>query len=431
MIEYGLIGEKLGHSFSKMIHEKLADYTYDLCPLAKDELDGFMQKKEFKAINVTIPYKKAVLPYLDEIDESAKKIGAVNTVVNQNGKLKGYNTDFTGFLYSVKSHGVDFQGKDILLLGNGGAAQAVKAVIHHLGAERTIIADMKASDENGEHVIAFSDIPDYYDVDIIINATPCGMYPNVDDCLLDLRNFTACQAVFDVIYNPLKTRLLKQAEEMGMTAVNGLEMLVAQAKYAVEHFLSTTIDDSRIGEIQRELTEDLSNIVLIGMPSCGKTFVGTELQNYVDKTLVDIDALIVERSGMEIREIFEQFGEPYFRKLESEVIADVAKKNRQIIATGGGAIKNPENILRLKQNGVVVFIDRELNKLLSTHDRPLSSSKEAVAELYKQRYPLYLSYGDVRVENNYDEDTSSQEDIDQLMGDILEGYREIIGNQWT
>jgi shikimate dehydrogenase len=429
-MEYGLIGEKLGHSFSKIIHEKLADYTYDLCPLAKDELHDFMTKKEFKAINVTIPYKRDVIPYLDEIDESAKRIGAVNTVVNVDGKLKGYNTDFTGFLYSVQSHHVDFEGKEILLLGNGGAAQAVKAVARHLKAEKIYIADLVPGSEE-DHVISYDEIPDHYDVDIIINATPCGMYPKVDDALIDLTNFTACQAVFDVIYNPLKTRLLKQAEEMGMIAVNGLEMLVAQAKYAVEHFLSKEIDDARIGEILRALTEDLCNIVLIGMPSCGKTLTGTALQKYVDKTFVDTDALIVERAGMEIREIFEQFGEDYFRKLESEVIADVAKGNRQIIATGGGVIKNPLNMLRLKQNGVVVFIDRELSKLLSTHDRPLSSSKEAVAELYKQRYPLYLSYGDLRIENNYEEDELLQEDMDQLMGDILEGYREIIGNQWA
>lgn len=429
MIEYGLIGEKLGHSFSKIIHEQLADYTYTLCPLEKDQLHDFMTKREFKAINVTIPYKKDVIPYLDELDESAKQIGAVNTIVNRNGKLTGYNTDFTGFLYSVKSHYVDFEGKEVLILGNGGAAQAVKAVAHHLNAERVYIASQKG--DSDPDILFYEELSDHYDVDIIINATPCGMYPNCDDTLLDLRNFSACQAVFDVIYNPLKTRLLQQAEEMGIIAVNGLEMLVAQAKYAVEHFLDVEIDDSRIGEIQRALTEDLCNIVLIGMPSSGKTLTGRALQKYVDKTFVDTDALIVERSGMEIREMFEQFSESYFRKWESDVIAELAKGNRQIIATGGGAIKNPENMRHLKQNGIVVFIDRDLDKLVSTHDRPLSSSKDAVTQLYKQRYPLYLSYGDLRIENNYEEEELRREDMDQLMGEILEGYRAIIGNQWT
>ena len=428
-MEYGLIGKKLEHSFSPIIHGKLADYTYELCPLEKDAFHEFMMKKEFKAINVTIPYKQDVIPYLDEIDETAKQIGAVNTVVNTDGKLKGYNTDFTGFIYSVRSHGVDFAGKEVLMLGNGGVAQAIKAAAEHLGAAEIYIASRKESDD--PNIISYSDLPDHYDVDIIINTTPRGMYPENDDSPLDLTNFSACQAVFDVIYNPLKTRLLKQAEEMGILAVNGLEMLVAQAKYASERFLSNEIPDEKIGEILRDLTADLCNIVLIGMPSCGKTLTGTALQKYVDKQFVDTDALIVERAGMTIREMFDQYGEPFFRKLESEVIAEVAKGNRQIIATGGGVIKNPENMVRLQQNGVIVFIDRELSKLISTHDRPLSSGKDAIAELYKQRYPLYLSYGDVRIENNYEEDELRQADMDQLMVEILEGYREIIGNQWT
>lgn len=424
-MEYGLIGEKLGHSFSKIIHEQLADYTYELCPLEKEELHDFMTKREFKAINVTIPYKRDVIPYLDEIDEAAKEIGAVNTIVNTNGKLKGFNTDFYGFLYSVRSHNVEFEGKEILLLGNGGAAQAVKAVAKYLKAANVYIADMKANE--AENVIAFEQVADHFDVDIIINATPCGMYPNCDDFLIDLTNFSACQAVFDVIYNPLKTRLLKQAEEMGMVAVNGLGMLVAQAKYAVEHFLRTEIADSRIDEILSSLTFDLSNIALIGMPSCGKSFIGKALEEYSGKTLVDCDAEIVKRAGMEITEIFEKYGESHFRTLESEVIADFAKQNKLIIATGGGAIKNSDNIRRLKQNGVVVFIDRDLDKLLSTSDRPLSSSKDAVTELYKQRYPLYLSYGDLRVENN----DNNPENLKGLMDEIMEGYREIISNQWT
>ncbi len=428
-MEYGLIGEKLGHSFSKIIHEQLADYTYELCPLEKDELDGFMTKREFKAINVTIPYKRAVLPYLDEIDEAAKEIGAVNTIVNTNGKLKGFNTDFYGFLYSVQSHNVSFEGKEILLLGNGGAAQAVKAVAKYLKAEKVYVADLNPSEE--ENVIAYEELADHFDVDIIVNATPCGMYPNLDDYLIDLTNFSACEAVFDVIYNPLKTRLLKQAEEMGMLAVNGLGMLVAQAKYSVEHFLNTSIDNSRIAEILGALTLEQSNIALIGMPSCGKSFIGQKLQQYAGKTLIDCDAEVVKRAGMEIKEIFEQFGEEAFRRVESEVIADLAKQNNLIIATGGGAVKNPENIRRLKQNAVVVFLDRDLEMLLSTSDRPLSSSKDAVAKLYKERYPLYLSYGDLHIENNYKAEEFTPEEEQRLMDEIMEGYREIISNQWT
>ena len=429
-MEYGLIGEKLGHSFSKIIHESLADYTYELCPLPPEQLKGFMTDRAFRAINVTIPYKRAVLPFLDEIDEAAKEIGAVNTVVNRDGKLWGYNTDYLGFLYGARSHNVDFAGKEVLLLGNGGAAQAVKAAARTLGAETVYVAS-RTPDEDDETSLAYEDLAEHFDIDIIVNCTPVGMFPDVDKQVISLRHFSACQAVFDLIYNPLKTRLLKEAEEMGITAVNGLPMLVAQAKYASELFTGKEIPDSRIDEILLDLTMRQSNIVLIGMPSCGKTLTGMALQNYMDKKFVDTDAEIVKETGMEIREIFKKHGEEYFRKLESEVIAELSKGSGQIIATGGGAVKDPQNMLRLKQNGVVVFIDRELKNLISTKDRPLSSSREAVAELYRQRYPLYLSYGDFRIENNYMEDELTQEEMDRLMGEIIGGYRAVIGTQWT
>ena len=429
-MEYGLIGEKLGHSFSKIIHESLADYTYELCPFPPEELKAFLTKREFKAVNVTIPYKRAVMPFLDEIDDAAREIGAVNTIVNRDGKLFGYNTDYLGFLYSVKSHDVDFAGREVLILGNGGAAQAVKAAAKTLGAD-TVYTASRTPDEDDERSLSYGDLAEHYDVDIIINCTPVGMYPAVDEQVVSLRHFSACQAVFDLIYNPLKTRLLKEAEDMGITAVNGLPMLVAQAKYASELFTGAEIPDSRIEEILLELTLQQSNIVLIGMPSCGKTLTGRALQQYIDKEFVDADAEIIKEAGMEIREIFETYGEEHFRKIESEVIAELAKSNGKIIATGGGAVKDPLNMLRLRQNGVIVFIDRELKNLISTTDRPLSSSREAIAQLYKQRYPLYLSYGDLRIENNYMEDELTKEDMDQLMGDITGGYRAIIGTQWT
>lgn len=427
-MEYGLIGEKLGHSFSKIIHEKLADYTYELCPLTKEEMHEFMAKKDFRAINVTIPYKRDVIPYCDELDESAERIGVVNTIVNTNGKLKGYNTDFSGFLHSIQSHQIDLAGKKVLIFGSGSTSKTATAVANYLGAGEIFIVSRSGGEGN---VLTYEESKFHFDADVIINTTPCGMYPNNDDCKIDLTVFTACEAVFDVIYNPLKSRLLKQADEMGIVAVNGLEMLVAQAKYAVEHFLSVEIPDEKIGEIVKELTYDLSNIVLIGMPSCGKTLTGKALTKYIAKEFVDTDAMVVERAGMPIRDIFEQHGEAFFRQLEREAIAQVAKQNRKIIATGGGAVKDPENMLRLQQNGVIVFIDRELQKLVSTQDRPLSKDKDAVAELYRTRYPLYLSYADLRIENNYEEEELTKADMDQLMGEILEGYREIIGNQWA
>lgn len=425
-MEYGLIGEKLGHSFSKIIHEKLADYTYELCPLAKDELDAFMTAKQFKAINVTIPYKQDVIPYCDVLDDSAKRIGVVNTIVNRDGKLFGYNTDFAGFLYNLNAHGITLKDKKVMICGSGGTCKTVTAVAEYMGAKEILVV----SRSKKENAVTYEECIRHKDVDVVVNASPKGMYPNNGESPLDLSNFPNCKAVVDVIYNPLKTRLLQQAEQLGMKAVNGLEMLVAQAKFAVEHFLSTEIENDKIDQITLELLKQLTNIVLIGMPSSGKTLTGQALCKYIDKTVVDTDAVIVERSGMSIKEMFAQHGETYFRQWEHDVIEEFSKQNGLIIATGGGAIKNEENIQNLKQNGVVMFIDRDLEHLLVTDDRPLSKDTNAVAKLYEERYPLYTKYGDLRVPNNYPMEISQQE-LDELMNTILEGYHEILCHQWA
>lgn len=426
MMEYGLIGEKLGHSFSKIIHEKLADYTYELCPLAKDELDAFMKAKQFKAINVTIPYKQDVIPYCDVLDDSAKRIGVVNTIVNRDGKLFGYNTDFAGFLYNLNAHGITLKDKKVMICGSGGTCKTVMAVAEYMGANEILVV----SRSKKENTVTYEECIHHKDVDVIVNASPKGMYPNHGESPLDLSNFPNCKAVVDVIYNPLKTRLLQQAEQLGMKAVNGLEMLAAQAKFAVEHFLSIEIEDDKIDQITLELLNQLTNIVFIGMPSSGKTLTGKALCKYIDKTFVDTDAVIVERSGMSIKEMFAQYGEAHFRKWEHDVIEELSQQNGLIIATGGGAIKNEENIQNLKQNGVVMFIDRDLEHLLVTDDRPLSKDANAVAKLYEERYPLYTKYGDLRVPNNYPMEISQQE-LDELMSTILEGYHEILCNQWA
>lgn len=425
-MEYGLIGEKLGHSFSKIIHEKLADYTYELCPLAKDELDAFMTAKQFKAINVTIPYKQDVIPHCDVLDDSAKRIGVVNTIVNRDGKLFGYNTDFAGFLYNLNAHGITLKDKKVMICGSGGTCKTVTAVAEYMGAKEILVV----SRSKKENAVTYEECIRHKDVDVVVNASPKGMYPNNGESPLDLSNFPNCKAVVDVIYNPLKTRLLQQAEQLGMKAVNGLEMLVAQAKFAVEHFLSTEIENDKIDQITLELLKQLTNIVLIGMPSSGKTLTGQALCKYIDKTVVDTDAVIVERSGMSIKEMFAQHGETYFRQWEHDVIEEFSKQNGLIIATGGGAIKNEENIQNLKQNGVVMFIDRDLEHLLVTDDRPLSKDTNAVAKLYEERYPLYTKYGDLRVPNNYPMEISQQE-LDELMNTILEGYHEILCHQWA
>lgn len=426
MMEYGLIGEKLGHSFSKIIHEKLADYTYELCPLAKDELDAFMTAKQFKAINVTIPYKQDVIPYCDVLDDSAKRIGVVNTIVNRDGKLFGYNTDFAGFLYNLNAHGITLKDKKVMICGSGGTCKTVTAVSEYMGAKEILVV----SRFKKENAVTYEECIRHKDVDVVVNASPKGMYPNNGESPLDLSNFPNCKAVVDVIYNPLKTRLLQQAEQLGMKAVNGLEMLVAQAKFAVEHFLSTEIENDKIDQITLELLKQLTNIVLIGMPSSGKTLTGKALCKYIDKTVVDTDAVIVERSGMSIKEMFARHGEAYFRQWEHDVIEELSKQNGLIIATGGGAIKNEENIQNLKQNGIVMFIDRDLEHLLVTDDRPLSKDANAVAKLYEERYPLYTKYGDLRVPNNYPMEISQQE-LDELMNTILEGYHEILCHQWA
>ena len=261
-MRYGLIGEKLGHSFSKIIHEQLADYTYDLIPLTRDELDAFLREKQFSALNVTIPYKETVIPYLDEVDNRAQKIGAVNTVVNRNGRLCGYNTDFYGFRYLLQKNGIDVAGKKALVLGKGGASKAVIAVLEELGASEIITVYYKEYPETVTYAECYKN---HADAKIIVNTTPVGMYPNSDDCPIDLDRFTALEGVADVVYNPLRTQLVLEAEKRGIRAAGGLEMLVAQAKYAVEIFLDTHLEDARIAEINTPLLKERSNLVLVGM----------------------------------------------------------------------------------------------------------------------------------------------------------------------
>ncbi|WP_455714087.1 shikimate dehydrogenase family protein [Anaerosporobacter sp.] len=254
-MEYGLIGEKLGHSFSKEIHEKLADYQYDITPLTREEFPEFMKARDFKAINVTIPYKCDVIPYLDEMDSNAKSIGAVNTIVNKDGKLIGHNTDFSGFLYMIEHHNVTIEGKKILVIGNGGASKAVIAVLNHLRAAEIIIVDIIT----GPGVITKEEaLEKHLDVEVIINTSPVGMYPNIDNSPINLEPFSRCKAVLDVIYNPLQTKLTKQASDLGMQAINGLEMLVGQAKYAVEFFLDKHIDDEVIDPIYNQIMDQMS-----------------------------------------------------------------------------------------------------------------------------------------------------------------------------
>lgn len=415
-MRYGLIGEKLGHSFSKDIHERIADYTFDLIPLSKEEFKTFMEKKEFTALNVTIPYKKNVIPYLDEMDEHAKAIGAVNTIVNRDGKLKGYNTDFTGFLYMVKKHNVHMEGKKVLIIGNGGASAAIQAVVQHESAGSMVIVDVVP----GNGAISYDEMfSSHLDAEIIINTSPIGMYPRIGNAPIDISMFHKCEAVLDVIYNPILTRLCFEAQEMDIKRVNGLEMLIAQAKQSVEFFLDKSIDDQIIDDIYQDMLRERCNIVLIGMPSAGKTTIGKMLENRMQKEFIDLDDIIIEKAGKSIPEIFEESGEAGFRAIETEAAIEVSKLNNKIIATGGGTIKHKVNMDYLRQNGITIFIDRDVDKLISSDpNRPLSKSTDALEKMHAERLPLYQKYAAYVAVNN--------SDIESTVTEIEEAYRSIL-----
>ena len=414
-MRYGLIGEKLGHSFSKDIHERIADYTFDLIPLSKEEFKTFMEKKEFTALNVTIPYKKDVIPYLDEMDEHAKAIGAVNTIVNRDGKLKGYNTDFTGFLYMVKKHNVHMEGKKVLIIGNGGASAAIQAVVQHESAGSMVIVDVVP----GNGAISYDEMfSSHLDAEIIINTSPIGMYPRIGNAPIDISMFHKCEAVLEVIYNPILTRLCFEAQEMDIKRVNGLEMLIAQAKQSVEFFLDKSIDNQIIDDIYQDMLRERCNIVLIGMPSAGKTTIGKMLENRMQKEFIDLDDIIIEKAGKSIPEIFEESGEAGFRAIETEAAIEVSKLNNKIIATGGGTIKHKVNMDYLRQNGITIFIDRDVDKLISSDpNRPLSKSTDALEKMHAERLPLYQKYAAYVAVNN--------SDIESTVTEIEEAYRSI------
>lgn len=421
-MKYGLIGEHLGHSFSKQIQTRIAeienvkDYDYQLVELDKVKIKEFMEKKDFKGINVTIPYKKDVIPYLDEMDESAKAIGAVNTIINVDGKLKGYNTDFGGFLYMVKAHNVHMEGKKVLIIGNGGACAAVKAVCKHENAKDIVIVSRSAN----RGAIGYDEMyTSHLDADIVVNTSPVGMFPNIANAPIDVSWFHKLECVLDVVYNPILTRLCFEAQEADIKRVIGLEMLIAQAKYTFEIFENMSFDDSIIDEIKKEMLKDRCNIVLIGMPSAGKTTIGKMLEEKLGKEFFDLDDMIIAKAGKSIPEIFQESGEAGFRAIETEVAIEASKMNNKIIATGGGVVKHKVNMDFLRLNGITIFIDRDIDKLMSSDpNRPLSSSKQALQQMYKERYPLYQKYAAYIAVNNAN--------IEETVDDIVNAYHSIL-----
>ena len=399
-MEYGLIGSKLGHSYSKIIHEMLCGYRYDLCPLpTEEEARAFLTRRAFKAINVTIPYKRLVMGFCSYIDPRAKAIGAVNTVVNRNGLLYGYNTDYLGFAYLADAHGVEFAGRTVLILGTGGTHNTTSAVAKDKGAARVLTVSRHPDPEKGE--LSYAEAV-HSGADIVINTTPAGMYPNVGVCHLDVAAMPGLEAVLDVVYNPDKTELILRAEEAGVpVAVGGLEMLVAQAVYAAEYFLDRKFDDApaEIRATTAQLRKEQLNVALIGMPSCGKTTIGRALADRLGKRFVDLDEEIVRAAGRSIPDLFAAEGEDGFRAREAEQTARFAREGRQVLSCGGGVVKRPENLRALRQNGVVLFIDRPLDALTVGGGRPLSTSAEALKAMEAQRRPLYLAAADAVIPN--------------------------------
>ena len=410
-MKYGLIGAKLSHSFSKEIHSQLFDYPYELLELSAEQLDTFLRERNFCAVNVTIPYKETVIPYLDEVDERALAIGSVNTIVNRDGKLVGYNTDFDGLYALIWRNNVVLNGKKVLILGSGGTSKTAMAVAQYMGCEVALKVSRKAQDG----CITYEDVAvNRGDAQIIINTTPCGMYPNGGVSAIDLTAFSQLEAVVDVVYNPLRTKLVCDALERHIPATGGLYMLIAQAVAAAQRFVGAVVPQKQVDALYRRMMAE-ENIVLIGMPASGKSTVGKRLAEMMGRPFIDTDTLIEEKSGKTIPDLFAQIGESGFRDLESEVIAEVSVEKGCIIATGGGAVLRPENVKRLRENGRIYFIDRSLSLLMATADRPLSSTTADLQKRYDERYPTYCAACDVHIRA----DATVEEVANQIREDFL------------
>lgn len=392
-MKYGLIGEKLSHSFSKEIHEALADYTYEIRELTPDEVAPFLEARQFEGINVTIPYKEKVIPHLDEISDAARKIGAVNTVKKVEGRLIGDNTDFYGMREMIIRAGIVIEGKKALILGTGGTSKTARAVLSDLGAKEIVTVSRKAS----ENTVTYEDaIKLHSDSDIIVNTTPLGMYPNTDACPIDLGNFPSLTGVIDAIYNPLRTDLILEAGKRGIPATGGLMMLILQAARASEIFLGKEIDGESVAKVVKTIFESKENIVLIGMPGSGKSTIGKMIAEITGRAFIDTDTAIEEMTGKHPAEIIRESGEDAFRDVETQAVREVSKKSGIVIATGGGIVKRGENIPLLRRNGKIIYLDCSTDELPVTPDRPLSSSHEAISELHRVRHPLYTAAADAR-----------------------------------
>ena len=405
---YGLLGRKLGHSWSPPIHAALGCEDYRLIELEPEDLEGFLSRSDIGGLNVTIPYKREVMQYCDVIDDAARAIGSVNTLARRSdGKLYAWNTDAAGFLWMAKQAGIDFCEKKVIILGSGGASLTAQAMSRAEGA-REIVVVSRSGEDNYENLARHAD------ADIVVNTTPVGMYPHTGEAPVDLSAFPSCRGVLDVIYNPRRTALLLQAEQLGIPCSDGLPMLVAQAKAAEEFFFDKSISDSENERILAMLRQEMTNIVLIGMPGCGKTTVGQTLARLTGREAIDLDQCIVEKAGCSIPEIFARDGESAFRAMEREVTAEIGKLSGKIILTGGGVVKDPRNYAPLHQNGRIYHLMRDLNDL-PTDGRPLSQNT-ALSALWEERKAMYEAFRDAMIDNN----SSVEETAEAIWRDFCE-----------
>ncbi len=404
---YGLVGKNLSHSYSKIIHEKLGTYDYNLYSISFEELEKTLKLKNFKGLNVTMPYKKMVLPYCDQLSDTAKKIGSVNTLIvdNQN-TLTGYNTDYFGLMYTINRSGISLKNKKIIILGSGGTSSTAQVLSKDLDAKEILVVSSRGT-------LNYETIYDHSNADIIINTTPVGMYPKNDERLIKVHKFKNLSGVIDVVYNPLYTNLLLDAKKQRIPIAGGLPMLVAQATASSELFKKTKLNDILIEKVLKELYLKLCNLVLIGMPGSGKTEIAKLISQKIQKTFIDTDDKIEKKCRIKIPEIFEKYGEKEFRSLESSTLRNFGKSNSLCISTGGGAVLEESNYFSLKQNGRIYWIKRSLN-LLEKKDRPLSKNLKALEKLYKIRLPLYQSFSNKIVSNNGS--------LENTLNEILEDF---------
>ena len=388
----GLLGEKLGHSYSPAIHAILADYEYRLYEKSPGELEDFLLRGGWDGLNVTIPYKKAVMPYCTELSDTARRCGSVNTLLRlPGGAIRGENTDAYGFSYLLQSLGFDPAGKKCVIFGSGGAAATVRAVLAEKGAVE-IVTVSRGGEDNYENLARHADAA------FVVNATPAGMFPHNGGAAASLAPFTRCEAVADLVYNPARTALLMEAERLGIPCANGLGMLAAQAKRSAELFLGADIPDGEIARIEEKLSREMRNIVLIGMPGCGKSTVGKLLAEALGREFCESDALVEREAALSIPEIFRREGEAGFRKRETAALAELGRRSGAVIATGGGCVTRQENYPLLHQNGVIVRLQRRLDRL-PREGRPLSLQSD-IGELYERRRPFYERFADLSISND-------------------------------